>query len=226
MDDVEPVKDEEITFHGDTLSLNLAAGETAYVRRSSLIFADGEFQLATKRIAKRRFGLISFFTGQVRWSNIYTAGETGLKLIAGRDFIGTVACLEVRPEAPVHIKPGLYLAHQGDLTFNTRRVAKKEFWVLNEVSGTGRVYIKMPGRPLPRPMTQHASIVDSNYVAAISGTFEAHGKVFKAKDVLKSGELENVKLKGDGTLLFQSENPSDRGSGGGIFQTIIDILPF
>ena len=217
-----------IAFCGDILELDLAAGETVFIRRSSLIFADGEFELKTHRIAKRRFSLIAFFSGQVRWANSYRAGADGVTLMAGRDFLGTIVRLDVTESAPVHIKPGLYLGHSGALTFNTHRVAKKEFWSLNEVSGAGTVYIKMPGRPLLKDMSHTPYIVDTNYIAAISGPFQAHGKVFKSSEVLKSGEMENVKLSGTGIALFQSENPSDSGggNGGGFFQTLLDILPF
>ena len=228
MDDTHasPMQPDQIELHGDIMELRLDAGQSAYVRRSSLIFAEGEFELKTKRIAKKRFGILALFSGQVRWANIYNA-KSDLKLLAGRDFPGTVMSLNVSPDAPVHIKPGLYLGHIGELSFNTRRVAKKEFWTLNEISGTGTVYLKMPGRPLLIPMADTPQIVDTNYVAAIAGTFDAHGKVFTSGEVMKSGELENVKLTGDGMVIFQSENPGDGGGGGGgIVQTILDILPF
>ena len=77
-------------------------------------------------------------------------------------------------------------------------------------------------------MSASPDIVDTNYVTAISGPFEAHGKVFSSGEVMKSGEMENVKLNGDGVIVFQSENPADSGGGrgGGFIQTILDILPF
>lgn len=226
MAELDPKVTEAIDYHGDILELHLANTETAHIRRSSLIFAEGEFKLTTHRIAKRRFNIFGVLSGQVRWANKYEAGQTGLTLMASRDFVGEIVSLRVSDDAPIHIKPGLYIGHTGQLSFTTKRVAKKEFWTLTEVTGSGTVYIKLPGRPLAKAMSATPQIIDTNYVGAIAGAFEAHGKVFKTSQVLKSGELENVKLKGDGVIVFQSENPSDSGGGGGILQSLLDILPF
>ncbi|MEL6246093.1 MAG: hypothetical protein AAFQ85_12155 [Pseudomonadota bacterium] len=46
--------------------------------------------------------------------------------------------------------------------------------------------------------------------------------------MLRSGELENVRLSGNGFALFQSENPEERasGGGGGPLGWLFDLLPF
>lgn len=227
MDDQETqMPPEAVTYHGNILKLHLHGEDAAFIRRSSLIFADGAFELTTQRIAKRRFNLLGIFSGQVRWANKFQTEAAPVTLMASRDFIGTVASIDVSDDTPVHIKPGLYIGHKGDLVFDTKRVAKKEFWTLTKVTGSGTVFIKLPGQQLENEMSQTPQIVDTNYVAAIIGAFEANGKVFTSKQLLKSGELENVKLKGDGMVVFQSENPGDASSGGGILSSIIDILPF
>jgi uncharacterized protein (AIM24 family) len=217
-----------ISFGGDVLTLNLETGDVGHVRRSCLILAEGPFKMTSHMIAKRRFSVIGTFSGQVRWANRFEAEEAPVSILAGRDFFGTVVTLHVSEDAPIYIQPGSYLAHQGELVFNTERVAKKEFWTLTNVSGNGIVHLKIPGRPTVRAMREEGAVTDTNYVAAICGTFEAHGKVFKAKELIKSGEMENVRLSGAGHVIFQSQNPeevSDSG-GGGIWGLIGDLLPF
>lgn len=217
-----------IHYGDSTLRIELASGEHVWVRRSSLITAEGPFELTTHKIAKKRFNIFGFFSGQSRWANKFTAQGGPVTIIAGRDFYGTVISFDVTPENPVHISPSLYLAHQGELDLDTKKVAKKEFWTLTEVIGTGTLHIKVPGRPVQRELSKTPIVVDTNYVAAVQGAFEANGNVFKASRVVKSGELENVNLSGVGTFLLQSENPEDAGgdSGGGIISSILDLLPF
>jgi uncharacterized protein (AIM24 family) len=51
--------------------------------------------------------------------------------------------------------------------------------------------------------------------------------VFKAAEVIRSGELENVRLSGTGEVVFQSCNPEEFESGsGGIAAIIRGLLPF
>ncbi len=226
----EPVLAGGVSWLGAFLELDLAAGETAWLRRSSLVHAEGPFRLTTEKIATRGLSLIGFFSGQVRWANRYDAEGPGLRLVATRDHQGTVVRLDVTPDSPVHISPGLYLGHRGRLSFETRRVAQREFWTLTRVEGAGSVYIKLFGQALLRPLNRTASIVDANYVAAVTGPFEAHGKVFKASEVIRSGELENVKMTGAGLIVFQSVNPEELGQqtspGGAIAGLIRGVLPF
>jgi len=228
-----PVKNQPSGDHGiglgdEVLTLALQAGESAFVRRSSLVFAKGEFRLTTHRIAKTRFNLFAFFSGDVRWANRFDAGPGPVTLMAARDYPGRIVALPVSPDRPLFLQPTRYLAHRGDLTFNVRRVAKKEFWTLAEVSGTGRVYIKLPGDPKVLPLCPEGAIVDTNYVAAVSGPFAAFGKVFTAGEVMKSGELSNVRLSGEGHFVLQSQNPEEAGNdgGGGVFGSIMNALPF
>ncbi|MEL7481904.1 MAG: AIM24 family protein [Pseudomonadota bacterium] len=223
-----PTGADPVTFGGDTLDLTLEPGEALFVRRSSLILADGPMDLTTKLIAKRRFGIFSTFSGEVRWANRYEATCGPLTIVAGRDFHGTIAALRVTPDETCHIQPGLYLAHRGTLSFDTKRVAKKEFWTLTKVEGDGTVYLKVPGRPRLKDLPHDPMILDTNYVAAIAGAFTAHGKVFKRTELIKRGELENVRIAGEGVVLLQSENPGEisSGGGGGPFGLIGDLLPF
>jgi uncharacterized protein (AIM24 family) len=217
-----------MSAHG-FLSVTLQPGETLWLRRSSLIEASEPFDLSTHFIAKSRFNIFGFFSGQNRWANKFTAKDAPVHILAGRDYAGDVIALDVSPERSVYISPSLHLAHQGDLTLDTKRVAKKEFWTLTQVSGTGRVWIKLHGHALVRPLSGEGAITDTNYVAAISGTFTAYGKVFKTGELMRTGELENVRLTGEGDVIFQSENPEETGSssrGGGPFDWIFSFLPF
>jgi uncharacterized protein (AIM24 family) len=217
-----------VRFGAAALTIALAPGETAWLRRSSLIYADGRFKLTTHRIAQRRFSVIGTFSGEARWANRYVAEDRPVSLIAARDFEGQTVSLDIAPDAPVYFLPDLYLGHQGDLTFNTERVAKKEFWTLTRASGAGTVHIKLHGQPTARALHAGGSIVDANYVAAITGPFTAYGKVFKAGEVIRSGELENVRLAGSGEVIFQSANPEEASgsSGGPIGGLIRGLLPF
>lgn len=205
------------------LTLRLTAGETAYVRRSSLMMAEGRFGMKTRRIASKRVPIMGLFSGQNLWANEFTA-ENDVRLISGRDYHGVVMGLAVTPERPVWLQPALYLGHRGDLDFTVKRVAKREFWTLTRVSGTGTVHIKAPGRSFATPLGGRDVIVDTNYVAAIRGAFQAHGKVFSAGQYLKSGEAENVRLTGDGDVLMQTELPPETGGGGGFFGGLIDLF--
>ncbi len=214
---------------GATLSLHLLPGESVFLRRSSLILAEGPFKLETRFVAARRFSVIGQFSGQVRWANHFTAEAGEVHLLAGRDHAGHVLGFRVAPDAPVWISPGAYLGHQGELTLNTERVGKKEFWTLTKISGEGRVWIKVHGEPQVRALQADGAVTDSNYVAAILGAFTAYGRVFKASELMRSGELENVRLAGTGHVVFQSENPEERAganSGGGIGGLIRLLLPF
>jgi uncharacterized protein (AIM24 family) len=205
--------------------MTLGPREAGYVRRSSLIFADGDFGMTTRRIASRRVPFLGLFSGQNLWANRFEAGETPVSLIAGRDYHGTVLGLEVVEGEPVFLQPALYLGHTGALSFTVRRVAKREFWTLTEVTGKGTVYVKVPGRTLRRELSaERAVIVDTNYVAAVRGTFSAHGKVFTGGQYLRSGEAENVKLTGVGDVLIQSELPPESGGGGGFFGGLLDLF--
>jgi len=144
------------------LALTLAPGETLWLRRSSLVQAEGPFELSTHFIAKRRFNVVGFFSGQNRWANKFTAKDAPVHILAGRDHAGAVVALDVTPGASVFISPSLHLAHQGDLTLDTKRVAKKEFWTLTEISGTGRVWIKLHGHALMRPISKEGAVTEAN----------------------------------------------------------------
>ena len=205
------------------LTLRLKAGETAFVRRSSLMLAEGAFGMTTKRIASKRVPIVGLFSGQNLWANRFEA-EGDVRLVAGRDYHGTVMGLAVTPERPVWLQPALYLGHQGDLDFTVKRVARREFWTLTRVTGTGTVHLKAPGRAFAVPLPERDLIVDTNYVAAIRGTFTAHGKVFSAGQYLKSGEAENVRLSGEGDVLMQTEVPPEADGGGGFLGGIIDLF--
>ncbi|MEL6661654.1 MAG: AIM24 family protein [Pseudomonadota bacterium] len=220
--------DHGIGLGGETLTLALQPGESAFIRRSSLVFAKGDFKLTTHRIAKTRFNIFALFSGDVRWANRFDAQDAPVTLMAARDYPGRIVALPVSPDRPLFLQPTRYLAHRGDLAFNVRRVAKKEFWTLAEVTGTGRVYIKLPGDPKVVALTSEGAIVDTNYVAAISGDFQAYGKVFTSGEVMKSGELSNVRLSGTGHFVLQSQNPEETGNdgGGGLIGSILNALPF
>ena len=211
------------------LTLALDAGETAFIRRSSLMLAEGRFAMTTKRIASKRVPLIGLFSGQNLWANRFEA-EGAVRLVAGRDYHGLVLGLPVTPDRPVWLQPALYLGHQGDLSFTVRRVAKREFWSLTEVRGSGTVHIKAPGRAFAVPLGQAPGgeprevIVDTNYVAAVRGAFSANGRVFSAGQYLRSGEAENVRLTGEGDVLLQTELPPEAGGGGGILGGILDLF--
>ena len=204
------------------LSFELAPGEVAFVRRSSLLLADGKFGLKTRRIASKRVPIMGLFSGQNLWANRFEAEEP-TRLVAGRDYHGVVMGLDVTPERDVWLQPALYLGHRGDLDFTVKRVAKREFWTLTLVSGTGTAHIKAPGRAFSTPLPGRELIVDTNYVAAIRGSFAAHGKVFSAGQYLKSGEAENVRLTGEGDVLMQTELPPESG-GGGFLGGILDLF--
>ncbi|GGY43257.1 AIM24 family protein [Parvularcula lutaonensis] len=205
------------------LTFDLEKGETAYARRSSLMFASGDFHMTTERIAKRGLPLLGLFSGQNLWANRFEARGL-VKIIAGRDFHGTVIGLPVSGEEPVWLQPSLYLGHRGTLSFVTRRVAKREFWTLTEVTGEGTVWIKAPGRSFRQKLSSEPVIVDTNYVAAVRGDFSAHGKVFTGAQYLKSGEAENVRLSGTGDVIIQTEVPLSAQASGGILGTILDIF--
>ena len=205
------------------LTIDLKAGEVAHVRRSSLMMAEGAFGLATRRIASKRVPVMGLFSGQNLWANRFEA-HGDVRLIAGRDYHGVVMGLEVTPERDVWLQPALYLGHQGDLDFTVKRVAKREFWTLTRVRGTGTVHIKAPGRAFSTPLPGRELIVDTNYVAAIRGGFSAHGKVFSAGQYLKSGEAENVRLTGEGDVLMQTELPPESGGGGGFLGGLLDLF--
>ena len=228
MPDTSPIA-RGVEMLGETLELDLAAGETAYLRRSSLTLARGPFEMTTERIARQGISVYALFTGEVRWANRYTAGDGAVKLSATRDFHGEVLGLPVSPDAPVHLQPARYLGHCGNIGFRMRKSAKKEFWVLTEATGDGVVYIKIPGTHRIEELARDGDgdVVDTNYVAAVGGRFEANGKVFTSRRVLKSGELSNVRLKGDGWYILQSQNPGDAtAGGGGIFSALTNLLPF
>lgn len=211
------------------LELSLEPGASAWLRRSSLVRASGPFAMRTARIAARRVSVFAFFTGEVRWANEFRTDGGPVSLSATRDFHGTVVELPVSPDRPLRLKPALYLGHRGTLKFAMRRSAKKEFWVLTEALGTGSVFVKLPGKPRLHPLLAEGEVVDTNYVAAVSGTFAAHGKVFNTGELVKSGELENVRLSGEGHYLIASENPEDAGGGdggGGFLGGLFNLLPF
>jgi uncharacterized protein (AIM24 family) len=180
--------------------------------------------MKTSRIASRRLPLIGLFSGQNLWANRFEA-EGPVQIIAGRDFHGTVLGLPVTGGIPVFLQPALYLGHRGDLEFTVRRVAKREFWTLTEVTGEGTVWIKAPGRSFSKPLrTDDSVIVDTNYVAAVRGSFSANGKVFSSGQYLKSGEAENVRIKGEGDMLIHTELPPQEGGSGGPFGWILDLV--
>jgi len=223
---IDPDHLSAISIGEDVLEATLYPGETMFVRRSSLIAIEGGFEMKTEQVAKRRFSVIGQFSGQTRWANVFTAKSGTVSLIAGRDYHGRVVSIAVTPDTPVFIQPSLYLAHKGDLTIDTKRVAKKEFWTLTKISGSGTVHIKLPGRPTLRALSSEGAVVDTDYVAAIRGEFEAFGKVFNTGELVKSGELSNVRLTGSGEMILQSENPEEADSGGGVFGGLLDLLPF
>ena len=71
---------EAIAFLGDILELSPAADETVYVRRSSLIYAEGDFDLKTKRIAKRRFNIVAFFSGCLLYTSPSPRDQRGSRM--------------------------------------------------------------------------------------------------------------------------------------------------
>ncbi len=208
----------------EVLEIELEPGEAAYLRRSSLLLAEGPFVLKTQRIASRRLPILGLFSGQNLWANRFEAEAGPLRLVASRDYHGEVRALSVAPDRPVAIQPALYLGHRGDLSFTVQRMAKREFWTLTRVTGTGTVHLKVPGRTLVRPLAEAAVVVDTNAVAAVTGPFTAHGRVLTTNQYLRAGEAENVRLSGSGEVWLQSERPPQASGGGGIFGNLLEIF--
>ncbi|MEM9738385.1 MAG: hypothetical protein AAF829_00820 [Pseudomonadota bacterium] len=59
-------QEHDIGLGGEILTLALQHGDSAFIRRSSLVFARGDFKLTTHRIAKTRFNIFALFSGDVR----------------------------------------------------------------------------------------------------------------------------------------------------------------
>ncbi|WP_031555401.1 AIM24 family protein [Parvularcula oceani] len=208
----------------EVLEIDLEPGEAAYLRRSSLLLADGPFALRTQRVASRRLPILGLFSGQNLWANRFEAQDGALRLVAGRDYHGEVRDLKIAPDRPVAIKPALYLGHSGDLSFTVQRMAKREFWTMTRVTGTGTVHLKVPGRTLVRPLADNEVVVDTNAVAAVTGPFTAHGRVLTTNQYLRAGEAENVRLSGLGEVWLQSERPPQASGGGGILGSLLEIF--
>jgi uncharacterized protein (AIM24 family) len=206
------------------LTLNLAPGEVAFVRRSSLMLAEGPFGMTTRRIASRRVPVLGLFSSQALWANRFEAGDEPVRLVAGRDYHGVVLGIDVVPGTPIHLQPALYLGHQGTLDFTVKRVARREFWTLTRVTGEGTLHLKAPGRVFSSPLSGRDTIVDTNYVAAVRGAFQANGRVFSKGQYLKSGEAENVRLTGVGDVLMQTELPPQEGGSGGVLGGVLDLF--
>ena len=222
-DEAEIALRQDNVLDSHVLTFDLEPGETAYLRRSSLMFASGRFHMATERVASRRLPFLGLFSGQNIWANRFEA-ESPVQIIGGRDYHGQVIGLDLAEDESVWLQPALYLGHKGSLDFTVRRVAKKEFWTLTEVTGEGTVYIKAPGRTFRQGLAPETAIVaDTNYVAAIRGTFQANGKVFTSGQYFRSGEAENVRLTGDGDVLMQTELPPET-SGGGFLGGLLDLV--
>jgi len=218
-----------IALLGEHLEVTLEAGDTLFLRRASLVRARGDFDHEMVRIAAQTVSVFAVFTGEVPWANRFTARDGPLTLTATRDFHGTVVALPVSAGVPLRLQPARYLGHSGEIRFRMRRSAKREFWVMTEAEGDGTVYIKVPGTARIETLAAEGEIVDTNYIAAVAGSFAAHGKVFSAKKVVATGEQENVRLSGSGVYVLQSENPDDGGgsaSGGGILNSLFQLLPF
>lgn len=211
----------EAALDRHVLDMLLEPGETGFLRRSSLILAQGDFEMTTRRIASRAVPILGLFSGQNLWANRFDAGEGGARVVGCRDYHGIALGLPVTEAVPVFLQPALYLGHRGALTFTVKRVAKREFWTLTRVTGEGTVYIKAPGRAFSAPLSQSDLIVDTNYVAAVRGRFDAHGRVFRAGQYLRSGEAENVRITGEGDVLLQTELPPESGGGGGILDSLL-----
>ncbi|MEM9285039.1 MAG: AIM24 family protein [Pseudomonadota bacterium] len=206
------------------LTMELAGGEVGYVRRSSLIYAGGDFDMRTRRIASKAVPILGIFSGQNLWANRFEA-TSPTSLVAGRDYHGTVLGMEVTEGEAVWLQPALYLGHRGDLEFTVKRVARREFWTLTRVTGEGTVWIKAPGRSFRKPLDPETPVVvDTNYVAAVRGDFAADGRVFSRGQYLRSGEAENVKIRGMGDVLIQTEVPITAAGGGGPLGYLLDLF--
>lgn len=204
--------------------MELDEGDVGFVRRSSLIYAGGDFRLKTRRIASKTIPVLGIFSGQNLWANRFEA-ETPTTLVAGRDYHGTVLGMEVKEDEAVWLQPALYLGHRGELDFTVKRVARREFWTLTRVTGEGTVWIKAPGRSFRKALDPETPVVvDTNYVAAVRGDFFADGRVFTRGQYLRSGEAENVKIRGTGDVLIQTEVPITAGGAGGPFGFLLDLF--
>ena len=206
------------------LTMELEEDEVGFIRRSSLIYAGGDFAMRTRRIASKAIPVLGIFSGQNLWANRFEA-TTPTTLVAGRDYHGTVLGMEVVEGEAVWLQPALYLGHRGELDFTVKRVARREFWTLTRVTGTGTVWIKAPGRTFRKPLNgETAVVVDTNYVAAVRGDFSADGRVFTRGQYLRSGEAENVKIRGAGDVLMQTEVPITAAGGGGPLGYLLDLF--
>lgn len=189
-----------IADHGALMRLSLPAGEKLSLRRGAFIASTHEMDFAAMRDAKGAKSWMRLFAGG-SVSRIVWSCEADCEVTASLDFIGTTLSIPVGDGTPVSIAPKLFLGYLGTVSQALGRGAKKEFWVMSKLSGAGSVFLHVPGGYTVMEV-DGSVVVDTDRVAATIGDLEAVGTMRGAKDILKSGEMDAVRMEGTGRIVL------------------------
>jgi len=213
----------KIIAHGHVLKLTISEPEPVYLKRSTLISSSRPIISKPQKFGTKWSAAKSFFLGAPLSVNHWTCKGSTAEIKAGLGYFGEVIEVPVKPDEPVFINTDYYLGHRGALGTDTQKIAKKEFWFMTKMSGTGSVILHVPVGCEGLRLADDVFVLDHRYAAAIWGDFDITGQELDVKSWAKSGETDNVIMSGQCELILSKAKSSSQSSSG-IIGSLLNIF--
>lgn len=194
------------------LKVNLEAGETIACEAGAMAWMDDEIQMVTSAGGVgKMFGRM--FTNENAFMNHYTANQAG-EICFSSKFPGSIRAVEIKPENPIIVQKGSFLASFGNVeseVFFQKKVGAGFFggegFLMRKFYGEGIVFLEIDGSAHEYYIPAgDCKIVDTGYLAAMDSTCSMDVRTVKGiGNVLFGGEgLFNTVVYGPGKVIIQS----------------------
>lgn len=204
-------------LQGDSLPVvicHLESGERMITERGSMCWMSPNMKMETTSNGGVGKALGRMFAGEALFQNIYTAqGGTGMIAFAS-SFPGSIRVFDLEPGRDIIVQKSAFLASEAsvELSVHFRKKLSTglfggEGFIMQRLSGRGKVFIEMDGHMVEYNLQAGQSIVvDTGYLAAMDASCSMDIQAVPGvKNMLFGGEgIFNTVVTGPGRVILQT----------------------
>ena len=196
------------------VSVKLNKGESVYTQSGGMAWMDSGISMDTNMKGGLLKGIGRMFTGESLFMATYTATKQDAEIVFASTFPGKIVDLEVSRGVEYICQKDAFLCAQPDVELSVEFTKKfsagvfgGEGFILQRLSGQGKVFLEISGTVVKRELAQGECIkVDTGNVVAFEKDVRYEIETVKGfKNILFGGEgLFLTKLTGPGTVWLQT----------------------